>query len=258
MRTVQIGDINNFMNNVFIILVKPQLGQNIGSVARVMKNLNYKNLRIVNPRDGWPNQDVISTAAGADDILTSTRVFDSVSEACNDLNYLFASSARKRDLSIKTLSLVDTISSLDKIKFFRNNFKFGILFGCESSGLSNKDLIAANQLINIPSNSDFSSLNISHAVSLICWEFFKYFNDLNLEDNSKFFQNESPTMKDMDYFYKNLFDKLDNSGFFHSDFMKNSIMKNIKVLFNRAELSSQEIKTLSGIIKSLYEYNKQA
>ena len=87
------------MNNVFIILVKPQLGQNIGSVARVMKNLNFKNLRIVNPRDGWPNQDVISTAAGADDVITNTKVFDNVSEACNDLNYLFASSARKRDLN---------------------------------------------------------------------------------------------------------------------------------------------------------------
>ena len=80
------------MNNVFIILVKPQLGQNICSVARVMKNLNFKNLRIVNPRDGWPNQDVISTAAGADDIITNTKVFDNVSDACNDLNYLFASS----------------------------------------------------------------------------------------------------------------------------------------------------------------------
>ena len=71
------------MNNVFIILVKPQLGKNIGSVARVMKNLNFKNLRIVNPRDGWPNQDVISTAAGADDVLTNTKVFDNVFEACN-------------------------------------------------------------------------------------------------------------------------------------------------------------------------------
>ena len=135
------------MNNVFIILVKPQLGQNIGSVARVMKNLNFKNLRIVNPRDGWPNQDVISTAAGADDIITNTKVFDNVSEACNDLNYLFASSARKRDLNIKTLNLVNTISSLNKTEFCRNDFKFGILFGCESSGLSNEDLITANQLI---------------------------------------------------------------------------------------------------------------
>ena len=246
------------MDNFFIILVKPQLGQNIGSIARIMKNLNFKNLRIINPRDGWPNQDAISTSAGADDILTSARVFNSISEACNDLNYLFASSARKRDLNLKPLSLVDTISSLDKIKFSRNDFKFGVLFGCESSGLSNENLIQANQLICIPSNSDFSSLNISHAVSLICWEFFKFFNDLKLDHNSIFFQNENPTMKDMDYFYKTLCDKLEKSGFFHSDFMKKSIMENIKVLFNRAELSSQEIKTLSGIIKSLYEYNKQA
>ena len=246
------------MNNVFILLVKPQLGQNIGSVARVMKNLNFKNLRIVNPRDGWLNQDVISTAAGADDIITNTKVFDSISEACNDLNYLFASSIRKRDLNIKTLDLVNTVTSLNKTEFSRNNFKFGILFGCESSGLSNEDLITANQLIYIPSNLDFSSLNISHAVSLICWEFYKFFNDLKLDKNSKISQNSFPKIKDMDYFYKNLCDKLNDSGFFHSDFMKRSIMENIKVLFNRAELSSQELKTLNGIIKSLYEYNKQA
>jgi tRNA/rRNA methyltransferase len=113
-------------------------------------------------------------------------------------------------------------------------------------------------LIYIPSNSHFSSLNISHAVSLICWEFFKFFNDLILDQNSNISLNTSPTIKDMDYFYKNLCEKLNNSGFFHSDFMKKSIMENIKVLFNRAELSSQEIKTLNGIIKSLYEYNKQA
>ena len=184
------------MNNVFIILVKPQLGQNIGSVARVMKNLNFKSLRIVNPRDGWPNQDVISTAAGADDVITNTKVFDNVSEACNDLNYLFASSARKRDLNIKTLDLVNTVSSLNKTDFFKNDFKFGILFGCESSGLSNEDLIIANQLIYIPSNSDFSSLNISHAVSLICWEFYKFFNDLKLDKNSKISQNSFPKIKD--------------------------------------------------------------
>ena len=246
------------MNNVFILLVKPQLGQNIGSVARVMKNLNFKNLRIINPRDGWPNQDVISTAAGADDIISNTKVFDSISEACNDLNYLFASSIRKRDLNIKTLDLVNTVTSLNKTEFSRNNFKFGILFGCESSGLSNEYLITANQLIYIPSNLDFSSLNISHAVSLICWEFYKFFNDLKLDKNSKISQNSFPKIKDMDYFYKNLCEKLNDSGFFHSYFMKKSIMENIKVLFNRAELSSQELKTLNGIIKSLYEYNKQA
>ena len=245
------------MNNVFIILVKPQLGQNIGSVARVMKNLNFKNLRIVNPRDGWPNEDVISTAAGADDIVKSTKVFGSVSEASKDLNYLFASSARKRDLNIKTLNLVNIIS-LNKIKFSRNDFKFGILFGCESSGLSNEDLITANQLIYIPSNSEFSSLNISHAVALICWEFFKFLNDLSLNKDSKLNQNKTPTIKDMDFLYKTLCNKLNDSGFFHSDFMKKSIMENMKVLFNRAELSAQEIKTLNGIIKSLYEYNNQA
>ena len=138
------------MNNVFIILVKPQLGQNIGSVARVMKNLNFKNLRIVNPRDGWPNQDVISTAAGADDIITNTKVFDNVYEACNDLNYLFASSARKRDLNIKTLNLVNTVSFLNKTEFSRNDFKFGI-FG--KGGTSTSSSLGTDYGITFDSTS---------------------------------------------------------------------------------------------------------
>ena len=86
----QIGDINNKMKNISIILVKPQLAKNIGSVARIIKNLNCYDLRIVNPRDGWPNENTISTAAGADDILNTAKVFDTVENACNDLNFLYA------------------------------------------------------------------------------------------------------------------------------------------------------------------------
>ena len=95
------------MNNFFIILVNPQLGQNIGSVARAMKNFNFTNLRIVNPRDGWPNPASISTSAGADDVLEKTKIFSSVSEASKDLNYLFASSARRRDLNVKSLDVIN-------------------------------------------------------------------------------------------------------------------------------------------------------
>lgn len=246
------------MNNFFIILVNPQLGQNIGSVARAMKNFNFTNLRIVNPRDGWPNPDSISTAAGADDVLKKTKIFSSVPEASKDLNYLFASSARRRDLNVKSLDLINTITFLNRNKFSNKNFKFGILFGCESSGLSNEDLINANQLIYIPSNDSFSSLNLSHAVTIICWEFFKYF--CQNRKNNNFIESiiERPLLKDMDYFYESLAQKLENSGFFHSNFAKNSIMKNIKVLFNRSDLSSQEIKTLNGVIKSLYDYNNRA
>lgn len=247
------------MKNLSIILVNPQMGENIGFVARVIKNLNYFDLRIVNPRDGWPNSQAISTAAGADDVLNTVNVFNSVEKACNDLNYLFATTVRKRDLNVKTTSLFEVFNSVDNSLFINNNIKIGILFGCESSGLSNKDLSNANQLIFIPTNNKFSSLNLSHAVTIVCWEFVRMFQE---KKNNYIQVNQNnldlASLKELNFFFKNLEQKLSETGFFQSDDMKKNIIQNIKILFSRSNLSSQEIRILNGIIKSLFDYNKQA
>ena len=235
------------------------MGENIGFVARVIKNLNYFDLRIVNPRDGWPNSQAISTAAGADDVLDMVTVFNSVEKACNDLNYLFATTVRKRDLNVKTNSLLEVFNNIDKSLFFNQNIKIGILFGCESSGLSNKDLSIANQLIFIPTNNKFSSLNLSHAVTIVCWEFVRMFQNKKhnyIQANQN--KLDLASLKELNFFYKNLEQKLCEIGFFRSEDMKNNISQNIRVLFSRSNLSSQEIRILNGIVKSLFDYNKQA
>ena len=175
------------------------------------------------------------------------------------MNYLFATTARKRDLNLKITSLFDIFDTTENSLFFENNIKIGILFGCENSGLSNKDISNANKLIFIPTNNKFSSLNLSHAVSIVCWEFVRNFHEKK-NNYIKINQNnfDLASLKELNFFYKNLENNLTETGFFHSDNMKKNIMQNVKILFSRSELSSQEIRTLNGVLKSLFDYNKQA
>ncbi len=244
------------MKNISVILVNPQLGENIGSVARIIKNLNFLSLRIVNPRDGWPNINTKTTSAGADDIIENTKIFKTVEDASEDLNYLFATTVRKRDLNIDISNLYNLTNEFDQKIFSNINLKIGILFGCESSGLSNKDLSNANHSIFIPSNLQFPSLNLSHAVAIVCWEFSKILNIRNKYEAD--INSEIPSLKDFKFFYEDLEKKLQDSRFFHSKHMRSTVMRNIKILFNRSNLSLQEIRTLNGVIKSLYQYNNQA
>ena len=157
------------MNYPSIILSRPQLGKNIGAVARVMKNFQFNDLRIINPRDGWPNIDAITTSAGAEDLLKNAKIFSSLEYAVKDINFLISTSARKRDLNLKQISISEAIKiSIDTSDI---NVSTGFLFGCENSGLSNIELIKSDYILSIPVNKNFSSLNLSHAVMIICWEF---------------------------------------------------------------------------------------
>ena len=158
------------LSNIYFILVRPQIGENIGSVARAIKNFNIKYPRIVNPKCNWPNQKAVATSVGAKDILKSVKIYDSVEESIEDLDIIFASSARIRKVNKKIIS----VSNLKtKIKKRRN---VGILFGSEASGLSNDEISCANYLVKIPCNKKFNSLNLSHSAIIFCFELFQYFS----------------------------------------------------------------------------------
>ena len=145
------------------------MGENIGSVARAIKNFNIKHLRIVNPRCNWPNNKAIATSVGAKDILKSAKIYNSLEKSIGDLDIIFASSSRIRKVNKKII----TVSNM-KIKIKRGK-KIGILFGPEASGLSNDEINCANYLVKIPSNKKFSSLNLSHSAIIFCFELFKIF-----------------------------------------------------------------------------------
>ena len=167
------------MKNKFgFILVNPQLGENIGSCARSLKNFGFSNLNIVSPRDGWPNTKARMTSVGAYNIIQKANIYKNVSDAVEKFDLIFATTARKRDINKKHISIINFIKMLSKYK--KSNI--GIMFGPEASGMSNHDLSLANFIIQIPTSKELTSLNLSHAVIIICYEIYK---SQNLNDFKK-------------------------------------------------------------------------
>ena len=151
------------LNNIYFILVRPQLGENIGSVARAIKNFNITKLRIVNPRCSWPNQKALVTSVGAKDVLKSSKIYNSMEKSIGDLDIVFASTSRIRKVNKKIISILDLKNKIKKKQ------KIGIIFGPEASGLSNDEINYADYLVKVPTNKKFSSLNLSHCAIIFCF-----------------------------------------------------------------------------------------
>ena len=239
------------LGNIYFILVRPQIGENIGSVARAIKNFNIKHLRIVNPRCHWPNQKALATSVGAKDILNSTKVYSSIEKAIGDLDIIFASTSRIRSINKKTISILDL---KNKVKRKR---KIGILFGPEASGLSNDEISYADYLVKIPTNTKFSSLNLSHSAIIFCFEIFKYFLNKKIIYRSSY-KSRVEKKSEVNKFLKFIVDKLDKKGFLQPDHKRKSMIRNINNIFQRTNLSEREIRILLGIFSTLNEYNKKS
>ena len=229
-----------------IILIDPQLGENIGMVARAMLNCGLTDLRLVRPRDGWPNEKAGSAASGADLVLENATLHNNTSDAIKNLNILFAATNRRRDMS------KPIVNPQQAVKEIVNNeaSAAGVLFGCEASGLSNDDITLANGILNIPLNPDFSSLNLSQAVLLFAYEYFKYKHTRTPAKISN--QSSRPANKqELRGLYEQFEEALDNSGFFYVREKRPKMVRNLRNLIQRANPTNQEIKTLRGVIKSL-------
>ena len=239
------------LGNIYFILVRPQMGENIGSVARAIKNFNIRHLRIVNPRCNWPNQKALATSVGAKDILKSAKIYDSVEKSIEDLDIIFASSSRIRKVNKKIIS-VSNIKT--KIKKGRN---VGILFGPEASGLSNDEVSCANYLVKIPSSKKFSSLNLSHSAIIFCFEIFKHFSGKKIEYKTGY-KSSVAKKSEVNNFLNFIVKGLDKKGFLQPDHKRQSMIRNINNIFHRLNLSEQEIRILLGIFSTLNEINKKS
>ena len=238
------------LGNIYFILVRPQMGENIGSVARAIKNFNIRHLRIVNPRCNWPNQKALATSVGAKDILKSAKIYDSVEKSIEDLDIIFASSSRIRKVNKKIIS-VSNIKT--KIKKGRN---VGILFGPEASGLSNDEVSCANYLVKIPSSKKFSSLNLSHSAIIFCFEIFKHFSGKKIEYKTGY-KSSVAKKSEVNNFLNFIVKGLDKKGFLQPDHKRQSMIRNINNIFHRLNLSQQEIRILLGIFSTLNQINKK-
>ena len=239
------------LENIHFILVRPQIGENIGSVARAIKNFNIKYLRIVNPRCDWPNHKALATSVGAKDILKSTKIYNSIGKAIGDLDIIFASTSRVRKINKKIISI------LDLKKKVKRKRKIGILFGPEASGLSNDELSYADYLVKIPTNKKFSSLNLSHSAIIFCYEFFQFFTNKKIVYKSSY-KSSIAKKSEVNKFLNFIINRLDKKGFLQPNHKRKSMIRNINNIFHRLNLSEQEIRILLGIFSTLNEFNKKS
>ena len=239
--------------NIHFILVRPQLGENIGAAARSLKNFNFENLRLVSPRDSWPNKSATYTAVEAKDVVYKAKVFSNIDRAVADLDYVFATTSRSRSVNKKIIDLPKAIKIIKKQSI--HNKKTGIFFGPEASGLSNDDLINANYLVNIPTSNKFKSLNLSHAVTIFAFELFTA--SIKFEPIVKnLYRSDDAKKKEVNAFLNFLISHLDKVGFLKPAEKKQQMIRSVKNIFHRSSLSTQEIRTLSGVISSLIKFKE--
>ena len=234
------------MKNKFgFILIKPQLGENIGACARSMKNFGFNKLHIVSPKISFPNHKAKATSVGAFDIINKAKVFNETKEAISNFDIVISLSARRRDINKKHISLNEFINVINKKK----NSNFGLMFGPEASGLSNEDLSFSNYVLQIPTSPKFKSLNLSHSVTVICYEIFKVLNN-KLYERNKANLKISSKMK-INSFIDHLLKLLDEKSFFLPKEKKRSMLLNINNLIYRLEPNNKELRILASIISSL-------
>ena len=236
-------------NKLGFILVRPQLGENIGACARSMKNFGFKKLNIVSPKFHFPNHKTKVTSVGAYDIIRNTKVFKSIEKAIDEFDIIISLSARKRDLNKKHISIKEFLNILKK----RKEMKFGFMFGPEASGLSNKDISLSNFILQIPTSNKFKSLNLSHSVTILCYEIFKFLNKNILDKKSKNLRISSKSK--IISLTKHLTKLLEMKDFFLPPEKKKSMLININNLIHRFEPNDKELRILASIISSLSKKN---
>ena len=231
-----------------IILVRPQLGENIGMAARAMLNCGLSEMRLVAPRDGWPSERAQRAASGADVVLDGARVFDSVAEAVADLQHVVATTARTRELVQRIVTARHAASEIRD--WIAAGERVGILFGPERTGLENDDIVHADTALSIPLNPQFSSLNIAQAVLLVSYEWIASADETPVERMSE--HATRPADKDeLQNLFAHLERALDQSGFLRHQAMRPAMVNNLRALLQRATMTEQEVRTFHGVIKFL-------
>jgi tRNA/rRNA methyltransferase len=249
----------SFGPSLAVVLVNPQLGENIGMAARAMANFGLFDLRLVDPREGWDPVRAEAAASGAHETVTKARIHNGLETCLQELNYVYATTARPRGMTKEVMTPEQ--AGLDMRARIARGEKVGILFGRERIGLTNEEVSLADMIITAPVNPAYASLNIAQAVLLVSYEWFKHEATSLGQATPELpaiaapglqMPDTRPATKDELYgFYGHLEDELNLAGFFKSENMRPSVMRNIRNIFARTSVSAQEVSTLRGIISSL-------
>jgi tRNA/rRNA methyltransferase len=233
-----------------IVLVRPQLGENIGKTARAMLNFGLTDLRLVTPRDGWPNPSAGPAASGADVVLERARVFDSVADAVADCPFVYATTVRKRGLVVPVVSPEEAAQEI-----WTNPGPSAILFGAERSGLETDEVAIAGKIVTVPVNPDFRSLNLAQAVILIAYEWSKR-AELAVPTEGEEAEPRAP-QEHLEGLIRQLYDALEAADYFHPPDRTPATLNTIRTILTKAGWSIREVQALRGVVRALAEPRKQ-
>lgn len=231
-----------------IILCEPQLGENIGTTARAMANFGLWDLRLVNPRDGWPNERALAAASRADHVIDKVRVFATLAEAVADLSLVYATTARRRDLQKPVLGPVE--AARDLVAHVGTGAGAGLMFGREKWGLLNEEVAIADAIVTLPVEAAFASLNIAQAVLIMAYEWRRQ-SDPEAALPFTGAPADLATKGELTGFFVQLEEALDRAGFFTAPDKRPTIVDNLRAMLSRGNFSAQEVKTLRGVISSI-------
>ncbi len=231
-----------------VILVAPQLGENVGTAARAMLNFGLTDLRLVRPRDGWPNAYAVKASSGAMEQLGAVKLFDRTEDAIADLERVYATTARRRDIIKPMVTPQTAVAEARGIE--ATGAKVGVLFGGERSGLNNDDVTLAQAILTVPVNPSFASINLAQAVLLVGYEYFRQTQNAEPRIEATRGEELAPA-EEIVGFYEQLERELDTHNFLYPPEKRPAMIRNIRNLFARVDMTLQEVRTLRGIVSAL-------
>lgn len=228
------------------MLVEPQLGENIGAAARAMLNCGLTDLRLVAPRDGWPSPSARAAATAAVGVVDAARIFETTSEAVSDLQEVYATTARSRELTTRVCDLQTAGAQWQKLAI--SGKRFGVLFGPERTGLANDDLVVSQTTLTIPLNPQCTSLNLAQAVLLVAYEWFRGGAEASGLEEAAW---QEATVEEVENLFEHLVSGLDRAGYLRVPQKRPVMMRNLRNLLSRARMTSDEVKTFHGVVSAL-------
>ncbi len=237
-----------------IVLVEPQLGVNIGAAARAMWNFGFSDMRLVAPRDGWPNPDAEPSASGATYVLERARVYPTTAEAVAEASYVYATTARPRELT--KLVLTPEAAAADIIRRQAAGERVAVLFGRERTGLENPDVIAANAIVSVPTNPAFSSLNLAQCVLLLSAEIRRQ----GVAHATAVYETGETglaTRDAVDRLFNHFDEELEESGYYWPLHKGEAMKASLRNLLSRTPMTDQDVRMMRGVVRSLSETRRR-
>ncbi|RYG92079.1 RNA methyltransferase [Loktanella sp. IMCC34160] len=232
------------------VLIRPQMGENIGAAARGMWNFGLERMRITSPRDGWPNSRAVAMASGAGRLLDEAQLFETTAEAVADCTYVYATTARPRGLTKPVLSPEEALR--DAAARTREGQKVAVMFGPERAGMENDDIALANAIINVPVNPEFSSLNLAQCVLLCGYEWRRASTEVVASRMEM--AGEWAEQHEVEKLAEHYEERLDEAGFFYPEHKAPSMKLNLRNLWSRMPLTRHDVQMLHGVMRQMVRW----